>query len=96
MHEISYQSFLCWESSETPHAFLDNIHFLKVRIVCKNALPILLKPQLKAGFWPKESKLVTDKCKQSTKKDWQFLNQSSDAWLGKQHTDEHNGVSQNK
>lgn len=50
---MTYQSILCGKRAETPHALLDNIHFLEVRIVGENTLPVLIKPQLKACLWPK-------------------------------------------
>lgn len=49
---MTYESLLGGKRAETAHAFLDNIHFLKVGIVTENTLPVLIKPQLKARLWP--------------------------------------------
>lgn len=49
---VSYQPLLSRQCAETPHGLFDDVRLVHVWLLVRDALPVLLQPQLEARLWP--------------------------------------------
>lgn len=61
---VSYQPLLGRQSAETPHGLFDDVRLVHVWLLVRDALPVLLQPQLEARLrpeWTRSGSRVTPK-----------------------------------